>query len=105
MVKFRFIQNNGETLDVETYEGQSLMEAAVAVGVEGIDAVCFGSVVCGTCHVYVERLCAVGEPGETERVILAETGVQKPNSRLACQIRLSQACDGLTFTVAPPRRD
>jgi ferredoxin, 2Fe-2S len=107
MLKLKFVQNNGAECLVETYAGPTLMEAAAAVGVEGIDAICGGSCICGTCHVYVEGagLAVVGQPGDDEQAVLSGTGVQKPNSRLACQVRLSEICDGLTFTVAPPRRD
>lgn len=107
MVKLKFVQNNGEDCIVETYAGLTLMEAAAGVGVDGILAICGGSCICGTCHVYVEGagLAVVGDPTEDEKVVLAETGLQKANSRLSCQVRLSQACDGLTFIVAPPRQD
>jgi 2Fe-2S ferredoxin len=88
MLKIKFIQHNGEERIVETY------------------AVCGGSCICGTCQVYVvDGYGAVGPPGEDELVVLGETGVQKPTSRLSCQIRLSESCDGMTFTVAPPRKD
>jgi 2Fe-2S ferredoxin len=107
MLKLRFIQNNGEECIVETYAGPTLMEAAAAVGVEGIEAICGGSCICGTCHVYVEGagFSVVGEPGEDEQDVLSGTGLRRPSSRLACQIRLSESCDGMTFTVAPPRQD
>ena len=71
MLKIRFIQNNGEERIVETYAGPTLMEAASAVGVEGIEAICGGSCICGTCQVYVEGdFAAVGSPGEDELIVL-----------------------------------
>jgi ferredoxin, 2Fe-2S len=107
MIKLKFVQNNGEDCIVETYAGLTLMEAAAAAGVEGIEAICGGSCICGTCHVYVEGagLSVVGEPGDDEKAVLAGTGVHKSNSRLACQLRLSEAYDGMTFTVAPLRQN
>jgi 2Fe-2S ferredoxin len=106
MLKLKFIQNDGTERVVETYAGPSLMEAASAVGVEGIEALCGGSCICGTCQVYVRGgYDVVGPPGTEENLVLGETGVQQPNSRLSCQIRLSESCDGMTFTVAPPRKD
>jgi len=105
MMQIKFIQNNGEIRIVETYAGPTLMESASAVGVEGIEAICGGSCICGTCQVYVEGdLSAVGPPGEDELTVLRETGVQKPTSRLSCQIKLAESHDGMTFTVAPPRK-
>jgi 2Fe-2S ferredoxin len=107
MVRVKFIQRNGEHRTVETYAGLSLMEAAAAAGVEGIEAICGGSCICGTCHVYVETRSwsLVGPPGGDEKAVLGETGVQQPNSRLSCQVRLSESFEGMTFVVAPPRRD
>lgn len=104
MMKLKFIQNNGEARIVETYAGPTLMEAASAVGVEGIEAICGGSCICGTCQVYVGDLAAVGPPGEDELAVLGETGMQQPNSRLSCQIKLLESHDGMTFIVAPPRK-
>jgi 2Fe-2S ferredoxin len=106
MLKLKFVQNNGEIRIVETYAGPTLMEAASAVGVEGIEAICGGSCICGTCQVYVEDgFATVGPPGDDELLVLAETGVQRSDSRLSCQIKLTESCDGMTFTVAPPRKD
>jgi ferredoxin, 2Fe-2S len=105
MLKIKFIQNNGEERIVETYAGPTLMEAASAAGVEGIEAICGGSCICGTCQVYIEGdFAAVGPPGEDELVVLGETGVQRHTSRLSCQIKVSESFDGMTFTVAPPRK-
>ena len=106
MLKLKFIQNDGTERIVETYAGPSLMEAASGVGVEGIEAICGGSCICGTCHVYVTGgYEVVGPPSEDETAVLADTGVRQFNSRLSCQVRVSEACDGMTFTVAPPRKD
>jgi 2Fe-2S ferredoxin len=107
MLKLKFILNSGAQRTVETYAGITLMEAASAVGVEGIEAICGGSCICGTCHVYVEGggYAVAGEPSMDEKNVLAETGVQQPNSRLGCQIRVTESFDGMTFVVAPPRRD
>jgi ferredoxin, 2Fe-2S len=103
MIRLTFIERSGERRSVETYAGPSLMEAAVAAGIDGIDAICGGSCICGTCHVYPHASEVVGAAGEDEKLVLADTGVQKPNSRLSCQVRLTEAFDGMTFIVAPPR--
>jgi 2Fe-2S ferredoxin len=106
MLRLKFIQNEGTERVVETCAGPSLMEAASAIGIEGIEAICGGSCICGTCQVYVHGgYGVVGSPGEDEAAVLGETGVQQPNSRLSCQIRVSEDFDGMTFTVAPPRKD
>ncbi len=106
MLKLKFIENDGVERIVETYAGPTLMEAASAVGVEGIEAICGGSCICGTCQVYVQGgYDVVGAPGPDEADVLEETGVMHSNSRLSCQIRISEHFDGMTFTVAPPRKD
>jgi ferredoxin, 2Fe-2S len=79
------------------------MEAAVAYGVEGIDALCGGACACATCHVYVDPhwLPLVGAPGTGEADLLEATDFPQSNSRLACQIRLSDEFDEMTVRVAP----
>ena len=84
--------------------GVSLMEIARANGVAGIMGDCGGGCACATCHVYVEGdwFAAVGEPDDIEFAMLDMVAdVQKPNSRLGCQIRMSDALDGIEVTVAP----
>ena len=83
---------------------QSLMEAGKANGVEGILADCGGSCACATCHVYVdpEWQDRVGPPNQVELEMLdMVSDIQRDNSRLSCQVRLSEALDGLKVTVAP----
>lgn len=89
---------------IDGEDGQSLMELARAHGVEGIMADCGGACSCATCHVFVEPdyWDKVGEPDEIEFAMLDMVAdVARPTSRLSCQIKLSDALDGLTVTVAP----
>jgi 2Fe-2S ferredoxin len=84
--------------------GQSLMELAKAHAIKGIFADCGGACSCATCHVYVDEtwMEAVGRPDEIEFGMLdMAADVARPNSRLSCQIKLSDALDGLRVTVAP----
>jgi 2Fe-2S ferredoxin len=84
--------------------GQTLMEVAKDKGVEGILADCGGACSCATCHVFVdaEWWDRVGEPDEIEFAMLDMVAdVAQPNSRLSCQIKLTDALDGLKVTVAP----
>ena len=85
-------------------EGQSLMEIAKANGVDGIFGDCGGGCACATCHVYVDAgwWQKVGDPDDIEFAMLdMVSDVQRENSRLGCQIKMSPALDGLTVTVAP----
>jgi 2Fe-2S ferredoxin len=79
------------------------MEAATNGGVVGIIGECGGSAMCGTCHVYLtatdfEKLTPV-EPLESEALEFIATDA-RPTSRLGCQVRLTEAMDGLVFYVA-----
>ncbi|MCB2064118.1 MAG: (2Fe-2S)-binding protein [Novosphingobium sp.] len=83
---------------------ESLMEAARRAGVAGIVAECGGVCSCATCHVYVAEdwIGKVGEPDEVEDEMLDMVDhIRRPNSRLSCQIRLSEAVNGLQAEVAP----
>jgi 2Fe-2S ferredoxin len=103
-LKVTFIEVDGALKTVAAEPGQTLMEAAKAIGIAGILADCGGSCACATCHVYVDEqwLGAVGAPDEVEAEMLDMVAdVKHGNSRLACQIRLRPELDGLKVTVAP----
>lgn len=80
------------------------MEAAVAANVPGIEADCGGLMTCATCHVMVrEPFAARLPPPEPDELAMLEfTAVpRQPNSRLSCQIELTEALDGLTVDLPP----
>lgn len=80
------------------------MEAAVAANVPGIEADCGGLMTCATCHVLVrEPFAARLPPPERDELAMLEfTAVpRQPNSRLSCQIELTEALDGLTVDLPP----
>ncbi len=89
-------------LKIEGTAGQSLMQAAVAANVQGIDADCGGLMICGTCHVFVREphASALPPPDADELGLLDFTATpRQANSRLACQITLTQALDGMVVDV------
>ena len=96
---------NGRTrtfADVD--EGVSLMEVAKAHGVDGIFGDCGGGCSCATCHVYVaaDWMPKVGQPDDIEFGMLDMVAdVQRDNSRLSCQVKMSAELDGIEVTVAP----
>ena len=96
---------NGETHVIENADdGISLMELAKQNGVAGIMGDCGGGCACATCHVYVDQAWwpKVGEPDDIEFAMLdMVSDVQKDNSRLGCQIKMSPDLDGIEVTVAP----
>lgn len=101
MIDILFIEHNGNEHPVEVATGGSVMLAAVTNGVSGIDADCGGSCSCATCHVYVneEWIGKVGELSPTEEAMLSLSTDRKENSRLSCQIQLTEELDGLIVTT------
>lgn len=98
MVNVVYIDSDGEQTELQVQEGWTLMQAAVSEGVDGIEAECGGSCCCATCHVYVDDsyMDKLDPPSEQENGMLAETVAERrPNSRLACQIKVSPELEGL----------
>ncbi len=104
MVKITFIDHEGTTRTVEGEAGSTVMETAIKHGVPGIEAECGGACACSTCHVYVtdEWRDRAGEPSPMEEDMLDFAYNVQPNSRLSCQIRVTEALDGLI--VRTPER-
>ena len=102
MPKVTYIQPNGIPLTVDVAEGASLMEGAVAHGVEGIVAICGGACACGTCQVYVEPpwLALTGARTAEEDEMLEFAEFPAENLRLACQIPATASLDGVVVRVA-----
>jgi len=104
MVKITFIEANGTARTVEGEVGSTVMEAAIKNDVPGIEAECGGACACSTCHVYVDAAWRekVGEPSPMEEDMLDFAYAVQPNSRLSCQIRVTEELDGLI--VRTPER-
>jgi 2Fe-2S ferredoxin len=104
MVKITFIDAEGTARSVEAEAGSTLMEAAIKNGIPGIEAECGGACACSTCHVYVDEPWQekAGQPSPMEEDMLDFAFEVKPNSRLSCQIKLTDELDGLT--VHTPER-
>ena len=96
-----FITHDGTEHVVQGREFSSVMNAAIDNLVPGIDADCGGECSCATCHVYVEPdwMDAVGQPGDREEEMLDLNPEREANSRLSCQIPVTEALDGLTVRV------
>ena len=79
----------------------TVMETAIKNGVPGIEAECGGACACSTCHVYVDEGWRekTGEPSPMEEDMLDFAFEVKPNSRLSCQIKVTEALDGLVVTT------
>jgi 2Fe-2S ferredoxin len=97
MAKIIYIEASGREHIVEALAGQTVMEAAVKHAVPGIDADCGGACACATCHVYIDPTwrSKTGERSSIEQSMLDFANNVEGNSRLACQIKVTAALDGL----------
>ncbi len=103
MPKLTITTRAGGTTQIEGQNGFSLMEAIRDAGFDELQALCGGCLSCATCHVYVVAGPQIVLPpqGEDEDDLLSDSPYRQPNSRLSCQIPLSDALDGLHVTIAP----
>ena len=98
-ITFKDYQGNSKSIEVEN--GLSVMEGAIQKEIPGIDADCGGSMACATCHVYVndEWFDKIPKPEESEIDMIDMAYEPKKNSRLSCQIIVSDNLDGLEVTT------
>ena len=104
MPQMTFILPSGEERRVDAPEGLSVMEIALKHDIAGIEGVCGGVLACGTCHVYVHpdwwlRCLPDGERSADEEDMLDLAAGVGPKSRLSCQIRMTDALDGLVVAL------
>jgi 2Fe-2S ferredoxin len=101
MPKVTFNGFAGGARTVEVPSGTTLMRAATDNRVPGIDGDCGGNCACATCHVYVDPDWSdrVGARTATEEEMLDLVQDLRSNSRLACQIILTDALNGLVVTL------
>ena len=104
MPKVTFRDAAGSEHAVDAMVGDSVMTTAVKSGVPGIIGECGGNVSCATCHVWVHEdfLPLVGPPGDFEDDLLdLAVSERRGTSRLSCQLKMTEALDGLTVDVPP----
>jgi len=101
MPKIIFIDHEGTSREVDAKNGVSVMEAAVQNMIPGIDADCGGACACATCHVYVADgfMDKLKEKDDMEDSMLDFAEEVQENSRLSCQILMSDELDGITVTT------
>jgi 2Fe-2S ferredoxin len=101
MPKITYIEHGGKSHTIEVSNGLSVMEGAVQNNIPGIDADCGGSMACATCHVYVKEewfnKLPKKEDGEEDMLDMAFE--PKKNSRLSCQLMVSDQLDGLVVNL------
>ena len=101
MSKITYIDSSGNSKTIDVENGLSVMEGAVQNNIPGIDADCGGGMACATCHVYVkeEWLNKLDKPEDAEQDIIDMAFEPKKNSRLSCQLIVSDKLDGLIVTT------
>ena len=101
MPKITYIEHGGKSHTIEVSNGLSVMEGAVQNNIPGIDADCGGSMACATCHVYVKEewfnKLPKKEDGEEDMLDMAFE--PKKNSRLSCQLMVTDQLEGLVVNL------
>ena len=101
MAKIIYIESNNKLHTIDVQNGLTVMEGAVQNNIPGIDADCGGSMACATCHVYVKEewfdKLPKKEDGEEDMLDMAFE--PKKNSRLSCQLIVSDELDGLIVST------
>ena len=101
MPKITYKDKDGNSKIIEVENGLSVMEGAIQNDIPGIDADCGGAMACATCHVYVkeEWLNKIPKAEDAEVDMIDMAYEPKKNSRLSCQIIVSDELDGLEITT------
>ncbi|MDJ0655602.1 MAG: 2Fe-2S iron-sulfur cluster-binding protein [Xanthomonadales bacterium] len=102
MAKITYIEHNGTEHVVDVPNGWSLMEGAVQNNIDGIDADCGGCMSCATCHVYIDEsfVDKLTAAEDVEEDMLDCTACERAdNSRLSCQITVTDDLDGLVVRM------
>ncbi len=102
MALIKITNLKGEKSELDAPNGDTLMEALRDNGYDEIEAICGGVCSCSTCHVYVEGEWQnkLGERSEDEYQLVSSTEHYRENSRLSCQITVTDEMDGLEITIA-----
>jgi ferredoxin, 2Fe-2S len=104
-MKATWILPDGQKVTADIKPGLSLMEAAVANTIPLVIGECGGNLSCATCHVYVadDWISKTGSVGDFEDPMLdVAEAERRPTSRLSCQIKMTEALDGIVLLVPQP---
>ena len=103
MPKVIYVQPDGTRREVEVESGYTVMEGALNNDIDGIVAECGGACACATCHAYIDKAWAdrLPEMDDMEDCMLDSAYERRDDSRLTCQVEVTEALDGLVVRVAP----
>jgi 2Fe-2S ferredoxin len=101
MAKITYVEISGKERILHVATGLSVMQGAVENNVRGIIAECGGACSCATCHVYVDPswVNELDRKSEIEEAMLEAVCDVRPNSRLACQIQVTEKLEGLVVRM------
>jgi ferredoxin, 2Fe-2S len=103
MPRLTIVTRTGAESDVIVQNGRSLMDAIYNAGIKDLLAICGGSCSCSTCHVYIDPAFATRLPPmhEDENDMLQIANRRTADSRLSCQIPVTDSLDGMRLTITP----
>lgn len=106
MARITYIEPDGSERLIDVKAGLSLMEGAINNGVNGIEADCGGVCACATCHIYVDAdwIAAAGPRTDIEEAMLDLANEVRDNSRLSCQVKVTDDMDGLILSIPEEQR-
>ena len=101
MAQIKYVDHLGKKKTIEVENGLTVMEGAIQNDIPGIDADCGGSMACATCHIYVDNewYGKIPKAEEAEQDMIDMAFKPKKNSRLSCQIIVSDELNGLIVTT------
>ena len=101
MPRVTYINSDGDVQTVQVAVGFSVMDGAIDNGIDGIIGQCGGGCTCLTCHCYVQEPWRAGlpDPHPDERDLLEYALDRRSDSRLACQIKMTEALDGIVVRL------
>ena len=107
MVSITYIEYGGTEHRLAVAVGDTLMRAAVSNGVRGIDAECGGACACATCHLYIDNswVAEVGPPSGFEADLLQFAPGRQANSRLGCQVAVTERLNGLIVRIPASQKE
>lgn len=102
MTRITYVAPDDAQYEVDVPDGESLMRGAIQNDVPGIIGECGGELTCGTCHVYIpaewQNQTGTQSPGEQD--LLSMMDDVRPESRLACQVKVTAGMEGLTTQIS-----
>lgn len=106
MVNITIIDRQGveHPLEAPTDMNMNIMELCKAAGLP-VKGTCGGMALCSTCHVYVLSDHPLPEPSDDEEDMLDQAFFVEDNSRLGCQLHISDSMEGMRLKLAPESED